>query len=120
MSGDELWGGVGDVDREVLERLTRDDHIGAMALEIITDLGQRQGNVDVYGWGFVITCLEEYRRRGGEVACMIGGPAAAIRQIMADTAEAMRRAGERIQGNPALSNEMLEGAARLRAVLERR
>jgi hypothetical protein len=40
-------------------------------------------DVDLSGWSFTTNALAEYRERGGTIVTHIGGPAAAIRALVA-------------------------------------
>ena len=76
-------------DYDETERaLAEDPIIVAMAAELV---GVRQldrenpvegEGVDFESWSFMHGALDEYRKRGGTIASHIGGPAAAIRDLL--------------------------------------
>lgn len=60
--------------------LAADPIIQAMAAEI-------PEHFDTQGWSFTTAALHEYKARGGTIGSHIGGPAAAIRLVLAAEAD---------------------------------
>jgi hypothetical protein len=67
--------------REHREALKADPIIQQMTRDLAGVV--QAGIVDVDSWSFMRAAMNEYRRRGGTIPAHIGGPAEAIRALLA-------------------------------------